>query len=311
MRVSRPVLRVATWNVYLGADLSVLFGARSARDLEDRAEAVLAQLARTDQPGRVASLSRVLAREAPDVVGLQEVCRWRRTDPDPAAAEEVVDVLPELLAALQAAGAGYDVHAAGVSFEGALSVAGAGVQVTGRHLLLVRRDAPVTVTADRTGEFAAAAQIPTGVPGLRFPVRRGWGLLDLRVAGRPVRVVHAHTEAWDDPVREAQLAELLEVAGDAEVAVVLGDLNAEPDALAVAAPWVDAWPAAGGGPGAGRTAGRDGDLLEPQLVRRIDYVLARGALVRGCRLAGVDPADRTPSGRWPSDHAMVVADLAV
>ena len=46
------------------------------------------------------------------------------------------------------------------------------------------------------------------------------------------------------------------------------------------------------------------------MCERIDYVWVRGVTVRGCRVVGDQPGDRTtPHRLWPSDHAAVVADL--
>jgi len=53
-------------------------------------------------------------------------------------------------------------------------------------------------------------------------------------------------------------------------------------------------------------------LLSPVslLSRRIDLVLFRGDFgVMGTGVTGDDPADRTPTGLWPSDHAGVMATL--
>ena len=63
-------LTVATYNVYLGADLSLLFGATSLTELAARAELVRGQLQSTDFAQRAAAIARILAREDVDVVGL-------------------------------------------------------------------------------------------------------------------------------------------------------------------------------------------------------------------------------------------------
>jgi hypothetical protein len=49
-----------------------------------------------------------------------------------------------------------------------------------------------------------------------------------------------------------------------------------------------------------------------QLRSRIDLVLIRdGVRARTAEVIGVDPALRTPSGLWPSDHAGVVARVMI
>ena len=312
-------LTVATWNLYLGAEVELLLAATSPEDLAERSQVLLAQLARTDFTERAVAVARLLVQEGVEVVGLQEVSRVTSTplgdggvQADPAGPEVLADYLPTLLAALEEQGAAFDVHAADVSFDGGLPVGDRWMQVTGSNVLLVRRGVGLEVVAERTGRFAAVAELQLAVSGLTFPVRRGWGCIDVAREGARVRLLNTHTEAWDPRVRDAQRDELLEVAAGAGPAVLLGDLNATPDQVGVPAPWVDAWLAAGGDPAGGSTCGQSGDLSnpEPDLRDRIDYVFTRGLTVRTCRVVGGRSQDRTPSGLWPSDHAAVVADLA-
>ncbi|NIL98463.1 MAG: hypothetical protein GTO53_11260 [Planctomycetales bacterium] len=62
----------------------------------------------------------------------------------------------------------------------------------------------------------------------------------------------------------------------------------------------------------GFTCCQDPDLLNPVSLnsQRIDLVLHRaGWESLAAEVVGEDPADRTPSGFWPSDHAGVVATV--
>ena len=309
-------LTVATWNLYLGAEVELLLGATSMEDLAERSQVLLRQLERTDFTERAASVAQLLVEEGVEVVGLQEVSRLTSTPlgdgAEPAAAEVLADYLPTLLAALETHGAAFAAHAADVSFDGGLPVGDRWLQVTGANVLRVRRDVGLEVVAERTGRFATAAELQLAVGARSFPVRLGWGRIDVERGGDRVAVLNTHTEAWDAQVRDAQRDALLEVMTGAGPAVLLGDLNATPDQVGVPAPWVDAWLAAGGDPDGGRTCGQTGDLSNPvpDLRDRIDYVFTRGLTVRTCRVVGGDPQDRTPSGLWPSDHAAVVAELA-
>jgi endonuclease/exonuclease/phosphatase family metal-dependent hydrolase len=125
-------------------------------------------------------------------------------------------------------------------------------------------------------------------------------------------------------VQHAQAAEIL--AGPAATTlpvVYVGDLNAPADGTGfpgdqptttysdtLASGFVDAWVEAASGDGL--TCCQDSHLLNPLSTasERIDYVLFKGNLkVRAATVVGANPADRTPSGLWPSDHAGVVADL--
>lgn len=310
-------LSVATYNLYLGADLALLFGVASADELATQVEVVRDQLARTDFVPRAAAVARILARERVDVVGLQEVSRWATA---PAALDGAVgpeevtaDFLPTLLDALEAAGAPYDVHAANPSFAGGLPVDGRWMSVEGANVTLVRRGGPFTVTGERTGTFARGHVVRIGREGLELPLARGWGVVDGEVGGARVVLANVHTEAYDAATRDAQRDELLALLADEDCPVVVtGDLNATPSEVGVPAPYVDAWTAAGNDPGAGYTCGQAADLANPtsELRARIDYVFVRGADVLDCRVVGAGKDDRTTPGRlWPSDHAGVVARL--
>ena len=310
-----PQLRVASYNLYLGADLTVVFGATDADQLRGRAQLVHGQLRGTDFVARAAAVARLLARALPDVVGLQEVARWTRTTllTDGSRTEEVwCDFLAELLRALDDAGTPYDAHAVSRSFRGGTALSDTEeMSVVGANITLVRRGSGVVVTGERAGEFTDLLAIPTGIAGLVFPVHRSWGRLDATVDGRAFSVVNTHLEAYDAPTRTAQRDELLELLDDRRAPVfLLGDLNAEPGDVGMPAAYQDAW-AVAGGPGPGHTCGQAADLAheDSRLAQRIDYVWVRGATVLGCRVVGDRPEDRTESGLWPSDHACVVADV--
>jgi endonuclease/exonuclease/phosphatase family metal-dependent hydrolase len=315
--VDPRTLTVATYNLYLGADLARLFAVTSPEELAAEVEELRDQLARTRFPERAAAVARIIAREEVDVAGLQEVTRWSLA---PAAGggapdqERVLeDFLPVLVDALAAAGTPYDVHAVDGGFGGSLPVDGGVMAVAGSDALLVRRGGHFTVTGERTGAYTASHAVPTGIDGLTFPIRRGWGVVEGEVGGSRVVVANTHTEAYDAAVRDAQRDELLaELAGHDGPVVLLGDLNAAPDAVGVPEPFADAWLAAGGDPAGGHTCGQAAGLDNPvaTLRERIDYVFVRGARVERCVVVGAEQADRTEPGRlWPSDHAGVIARL--
>lgn len=310
-------LTVATYNVYLGADLALLFGATSVDELADRAAEVRRQLAVTDFAQRAQAIARILVREQVDVVGLQEVTRWESAPVDRegavGAAEVLVDFLPLLVGALEAIGSPHDVHAVNHNFAGGLQVGDRWVSILGANLVLVRRGGPFAVTAERVASFERQLAMPTGIPGVTFPVARSWGVVEGTVDGRRVLVANTHTEAYDAPVRDAQRDELLAALGDPGCpVVVLGDLNAPPDEVKMPSPYVDAWTVAGGDRDGGYTCGQAAvlDNKDSGLRERIDYVFVRDAGVVECRVVGDRPGDRTvPDSLWPSDHASVIARL--
>ena len=315
--MTRSSLTVATYNVYLGADLALLFGAASIEELAGRADLVRAQLAATDFEQRAHAVARLVVREGVDVLGVQEVTRWGSAPvlaggglgPD----EPVVDFLPLLLDAFEAEGAPYDVHAVNENFAGGLPVGDEWLSILGANVVLVRRGGAFTVTGERTGTFDTVLDMPTGIDGVVFPISRSWGAVDGTVDGRPLQFVVTHTEAYDALPRDAQRDELVKAIGDPDCpVVVVGDFNARPHDVGMPVEYVDAWAAAGLDPDAGFTCGQAAvlDNGDSMLDERIDYVFVRDLDVRECVVVGDRPEDRTqPGGLWPSDHAGVVARL--
>lgn len=305
-------LRVATYNLYLGANLALLFDVADLDQLAERVRVVRDQLDRTHFEERARAVAALLARERPDLVGLQEVSRWVLT-PVSGTEQVLADFLPVLLAELEQAGCAYDPQAVNTNFGGAMPVSRTEwVGLTGANVTLVRRGSAVEVVGEACATFANSHRVVTAVEGVAFPIVRSWGRVDVRVEGRPVRFVNTHTEAYDGPARDAQRDEVLAATADVDVPVVLvGDLNAEPDVVGLPDGWTDAWSV---GKGDGFTNGQAGDLANPTstLRARIDYVWVRDAEVLSAHVVGDRPEDRTtPHGLWPSDHACVVADLDV
>lgn len=300
-------LTVATYNVYLGADLALLFGATSLDELAELAETVQRQLVTTDFAQRATAIARILVREEVDVVGLQEVTRWE------SDGDLVVDFLPLIVQACEAAGAPYDVRSVSHSFAGGLPVDGRWMSIAGADVALVRRGGRFTVTGEDAASYERSLDLRTGIDDVTFPIARGWGLVEGEAGGRRVLFATTHTEAYDAAVRDAQRDELLTALGDPGCpTVVVGDFNARPDEVGVPAPYRDAWLAAGNDPDGGYTCGQAAALDNhgSSLSERIDYVFVRDAEVIDCSVVGDQEEDRTVPGRlWPSDHAGVVARL--
>ena len=306
------VLRVGTYNLYLGADLLLLLGDRTGEELEAGREEVRRQLETTAFPRRVQALARLLARERLDLVGLQEVCEWRV---DGTLLWDFAALLGE---ALEAAGEPYDVLVTDPTFTGSgtLLLDGAEVRLglTGSNVVLRRRSSAVEVIDTDRGQFRQAMSV-TALGEVGLEVARGWCAARCRLpAGREVVFVTTHTEAHDAASRDVQREELVAVLPPDDVPlVVVGDFNATPAVVGMPPGLVDAWVAAGHPVDApeGATSGQAADLRNPvsALSQRIDYVWLRHGEVLECHRFGAAPEDRTEEGLWPSDHAGVAATL--
>ena len=140
--------------------------------------------------------------------------------------------------------------------------------------------------------------------------------------GHRFRFVTTHLDSVVPAIRVAQAKELLLTAANTSLPVVMaGDFNIAADTwldpsfpayqAIINAGFTDAWQSKRASD-PGFTAHQAENLLNPTslLSHRIDLVLFRGGFgVADINLIGDQPADRTRSGLWPSDHAGVAATL--
>jgi endonuclease/exonuclease/phosphatase family metal-dependent hydrolase len=315
-------LRVATYNLYLGADLGLVLGVEDAEELPCRLGEVMRQLGVTSFAGRASTIARILAEQDLDLVGLQEVSTWSFDG------DVVADFRAELLTALEELGEPFEPVCEVATFNGSGHVNGPSgehfVEITGANLLLRRCGSAVEAVDAGSGLFADALQMQA-LGGTTVAIARGWCAARCGVDGQEVLVVDTHTEAYHSASRDAQRDELLgtvdSMAGDLPV-VLLGDFNATPEQVGLPHEYVDAWVVGVEGPdlegvdeggAAGATCGQRADLANDRsaLSRRIDYVWVRGARVSKASRAGHREDDRTTGGLWPSDHAAVIAEVLV
>ena len=131
---------------------------------------------------------------------------------------------------------------------------------------------------------------PTPMPGLADAI--------VDVGGTRVRLMNTHLDYRADPsVRVRQVADILRyIEGNAMPTILMGDLNAEPEAAELQpllASLHDAWPTSNG-------AGKTYPAEDPK--KRIDYVLVSRHFV--ARAAKVSPTQT-------SDHRPVVAEVVI
>lgn len=252
--VSALTMDVGIYNVYLGADLNPLFGASSLPDLISRASAIYAEVERTDFPQRADAIAELVADDAPDVLGLNEVALWETapwalvqtpSGPLPVATgpyTPTFDFEQILLDALAAEGEPYTVVAKNSNFTSATIPIAIPIsptlaaRFTDHDLILVRDDAlkHMTVSNARSFNYADESSFSVNLLGLDVLVKRGWSTVDITQRGRTFRFANTHLEAFgstplQDEWRNLQAAELV---ADLETSpypvVVVGDINARP-----------------------------------------------------------------------------------
>jgi endonuclease/exonuclease/phosphatase family metal-dependent hydrolase len=332
-RAADDEITVMTRNLYQGADLGPVIAAPTQNAFLLAVAAVLNQARATDLRGRMEAIAAEIDEARPDLVGLQEAVLWRTQSPadfspTPNATNVDADLLKLLLDALAARGLKYDVVAAQDGFDveapGLFATGLMDVRLTQREVILARKSTPMKLTNVQHGKYAARITIPTVGGPVTLPW--AWASVDVRFHGHAFRFATTHLDSISGGAQGAQANEFLAGPGDTPLPIVwVGDFNSDADGTPItgvppatatygsiiAAGFEDTW-AAKHPSDPGLTCCQDADLLNPTstLTERIDLVLTRGDIsVEEAARVGADPADRLPSGLWPSDHAGVVVSL--
>jgi endonuclease/exonuclease/phosphatase family metal-dependent hydrolase len=325
-----PRLTVMTRNVYVGFDADVLLGAIASGDfvrIVTTSKQAWDTVQASDFHARAQRLADEIANARPEIVGLQEVSLFRIQDPadfSPTPNAETVDLdfLQVLLAALEARGLRYDPVAIIQNGDNELPALRddftccRDIRLTDYDVILARRGV-AHVGLVQEANFDTALTVVLGGGTFTFP--RGWVSVDVTVHGRTVRVINTHLEPLHPVIQFSQGLELVDGPMKTSLpVVVLGDFNSPPDGsfsgtygLLTSSGLVDAWVTLRPGD-PGYTCCQAADLRNPVsiLSERIDIVFTRGDFTAlDTEIVGADPADRTPEGLWPSDHAGVVTTV--
>jgi len=324
------VVTVMARNVDHGviAELNAVAAATSFPDLLQKVAAVYEGYLARNFPERAEAIAAEVEATRPELFGLQEAVLVRTQSPPDGQATPAttvaLDFVQILLDALAARGLHYEVVVQSIGFDAELpSALGFDVRHTDREVILARADLTTTdlkLSNAQAGNFVTNCTIPSATVG-PITIRRGWVSVDVKIRGESLRFLSTHLDGDCLPItsaiQEAQAVELLAGPGATDLPLVLvGDLNSPGDGNGVtynnviAAGFADASVLAG--LANTLTCCQDNNLQNPVSVlnRRIDFVLFRGDFtVLETVVVGDDPADRTPSGLWPSDHAGVVSRL--
>lgn len=306
---------VMTRNVWVGVNLRDILVVPPT-EIPQTVFALHQELIQSLPAERMDQIAAEIAREAPDIVGLQEVFQIR------VNGEVQFDFLELLLDGLQDRMASYDVAIVRTALavevpalppDGPLYLAG----VVDREAILVRRGVPYSNAQAQAFDTFLSLDLGIAPP---IPWRRGWASVDARVHGRDYRLFTTHLETQSaGPINAEQGTELIAAAANSPLPVILvGDFNSAGNPSApeerktatygniLASGYADAWLDFGGGVDDGLTA-----YNEPaDYDQRLDFVFFRG--FRGAddvAVVGAEEGDRTPSGLRASDHAGVVARI--
>jgi hypothetical protein len=322
-------LRVMTYNVDEGTDYIEALSATNFSQFLAGVTTDLTNVRATNPPDRAQAIARQIGKARPTLVSLEELTQWRTCPTvnfQTCAAPQTLefDLLQLIMDALQQQGQPYKVVVATTAFDlAAPSSLGLIVEATNRIAILARSDIDPGVfqlSNVQTAQFVATfTPVVVGIP---FPVHRAWASVDVKFHETNFRYIAAHLEAFDPTIQAAQGQELLTGPANTSLPVVIAmDSNskANPPADPTTATYenflnngfTDAWTATNEGE-PGLTCCQDPLLRNPvsSVTQRIDLILLHGGLsAEESKLFGGDPADRTASGLWPSDHLGVAAKL--
>jgi endonuclease/exonuclease/phosphatase family metal-dependent hydrolase len=317
-------IRLVTQNMDVGSTFTALTTAQSAPQVFAAVTTIYNNILATKPAERAAAMAREIARHRPDLVALQEAAMLRTGTSGTPAVTVRADLLQSLLDALADLGQRYVAVAIVPGLDAQVpSTLGFDVRVTLQDAILVRADLQpdeLEVSNLQIEQFGVKLVVPTLLGPFADP--RGWAAIDVKMRGHRFRFVTTHLDSVVPAIRVAQARELLLSAADTSLPVIIaGDSNIDADSsldpsfpgyqAIINAGFTDAW-LSKRGPDPGFTAHQAENLLNPTslLNHRIDLVLFRGGFgVGDISLIGNQPADRTSSGLWPSDHAGIAATL--
>ena len=322
-------VKVASYNMYLGADLSDIFFAQSQFELVTEVGEAYTDMQAGLPLERIDEIADQIASGEPDVVALQEVALWRFGFPqDPAPAEAVAyDFLQILLDRLADRGLHYTPVAIQTNLDAELTgvfgpESALDVRYTDRLVMIARADlstSRIKIEGSANGTFETLLTVP--LLGTPFAIPRGWTSVDIKHRGKTYRIVNAHLEAFHPSVQFVQALELLAGPTVTELPVLLtGDFNSGPNyepatySLLVGSGFTDVWTVVGsGGPGYTWPLSQESPAAIVSPVLRIDHMLTRGSLtLSNMDLLGEDPTlDLTISQMRPSDHAGLIATVVL
>jgi hypothetical protein len=312
-------LRVMTQNLFIGTFYQELMAAKTPQEFAGAVTLTYQHIQATKPAERMATIAREIAQAEPDLIGVQQAAIVRTGRAPPATTVEF-DYVKILLAELAKSGRHYKVVAVvpGLDAEAPSSL-GFFVRLTTRDVLLARRDHDVRLDNLQIRQFLGAGVYPTPAGALVDP--SGYAAIDVTLRGQSLRFVTTHLDVTPT-VSFLQALELSQEISDTSMPTVLVcDCNATPDVpsdpsfasykLLRDAGFIDAFRIARPDQ-PGLTCCQPDDLRNPisALSRRVDLVQFRGPFqVLHTEVVGASPGDRTPSFRWPSDHAGVAATL--
>jgi endonuclease/exonuclease/phosphatase family metal-dependent hydrolase len=324
-----PKIKVLNQNMYLGADLTPLFGG----DLS-KLEAVIGEIVASNYPARAEAHARIIKTSGAEVICLQEAWIFKLAPrPDLGLPEGIDWDFKKLL--LNALGDGYQEvvtnnHLYKVDLLNTL-----GVYLEDQDVMIAKkRVAKKRVKIGNTETLAfdddRQLTLPLGPPFGPQTVYRGLSIAELKIRGKWYTIANTHLEAIDEfngmplPFRRLQAEQVVEeLKLEKEPILLFGDMNDQPDNPeydaydVITEEFEDAWPGRIlGRRDSGLTYGRENLIDDDQVfyetidygfVRNDDFITLLGITVGKTKFSKTVPVfyptESPPLVRlWSSDH---------
>jgi endonuclease/exonuclease/phosphatase family metal-dependent hydrolase len=304
-------ITVATQNLYIGADLFPIFQATTlAEALVAASNAITDIEANNFQLRATAIATEIKNAGAPLLIGLQEASIISVAG---TLGTVSLDYTALLLQALNAQGLNYGLVGSN-SYTTSLMVPGIiDATVIDRDVVLGRTDLQGFSTTSTAVNYTT--NLTGSLLGQSITLQRGYVDVDATLNGTEFQFIDTHLEPNSEAVRIAQAAQLSGAISGATIpTIVVGDFNATPGStpynIMLQGGLTDI-PAALGV--TGPTCCQADDLNNPTsiLINRLDYIFGKNLesilsadLITDTPFEGIRP-------RWGSDHAGVVATVAI
>ena len=229
---------VMTQNMDAGTDLGFLF---KEPDLLKAATLTYGEVLDSDIPGHTALLARIIARQQPDLISLQEVTLWQTVSSDNKTSM-LYDQLDLLLKALKKLNKPYKVVISQTLSQSTLPVdpiqlgdltdTTKAVDFTDRDVILARADLKPSELVLSHPQKQLYNTLLTLLLGQS---KRGWLSVDAKIRGKSFRFVNTHLETvipsiipQTSLIQVTQAEELLQAMSNTQLPVILaGDFNAD------------------------------------------------------------------------------------
>jgi endonuclease/exonuclease/phosphatase family metal-dependent hydrolase len=251
--LGRHKVRVLTQNMYVGASLGILIGAKTLVELITTAIPTFSKNILATKPDeRAAAMAAEIAKQRPDFVALHEA--WMLT-----TGGFKMDLLKSVLEALKALGQPYALVGTVNQEDLDLTSFGVNFHLTDRDAILMRTDVDIATIGVEPRQFTAAITLTlsTGLPPpqpqqIKINIFGGYVSVDAMVRGLPLRFLSVHLIPSADTIA-LHTAELLknEVFNTTNTLVFGGDFNTTADdpknlsfpiyQLLIGAKLTDAW----------------------------------------------------------------------